>query len=237
MCSQQWTPTRKRTRVTADPMHFYNARKDLGYAVSSKSRGTTSDLSAAASQLQPIMGQMADDIEPGAPGFKAYLQQFNSMSQPIDAATFLQGKNIVNADGNVQRGPLNSLITSIQKQQNLPGARTADGVTPEQVQALTDARDTMNMIARTDLGRSRGSGTVQNLYNASKINTLMSGAGGAVANLVAGGGGLAFGGGAEGGMAAIASRGVQTIYQNQLAAARSAAEGALVNKLMLRPGS
>ena len=223
--------------TVADPEHFYNARKDLGYAVSSKARGTTSDLSAAASQLTPIMGTMADNIETGAPGFKDYLQQFNSMSQPIDAATFLQGKSIVNPDGNVQRGPLNNLITSIQKQQNLPGARTADGVTPEQVQALTNARDTMNMIQRKNLGRSAGSNTAQNLYNASKVNSLMSGAGGAVANLVAGGGGAALGGGMEGGMAALASRGVQTLYQSQLAATRAAAESQLVNKLMLRPGS
>lgn len=232
---QKVAPIQEDGTAPADPAQLYNVRKYLGDMVAPRAAGTANDGQAAAAQLLSLKPTLDSTIEQGAPGFQNYIQQFEQMSRPINAMQFLQSKNIVNADGVVQRGKLDSLLNAIQTQQNAPGARLADSVTPEQIQKLTILRDDMNMANRSNLGKSLGSTTAQNLFVAGKTNALMSGAGGHAATLMSSGLGLEQTGSPMGLAAGAVTKAAQMAYQNRLAAAHSAAMGSLVNKL-LNPG-
>ncbi len=227
-----------RTPLT-NPEQLYNVRKYLGDMVAPRAAGTASDGQAAAAQLMSLKPTLDATIEQGAPGFQSYIGQFDQLSRPIDAMRFLQSKKLLNADGVVQRGALDHMLHTIQVQQSAPGYRLADSVTPEQLQGLTALRDDLNMANRSSLGKSLGSNTAQNLFTASKANSLLSGASGGAADYVAGGIGAGLGaataglagtplGFAAGGAAAMA-RGA---YASRLAASRSAAVNALVGKLL-----
>ncbi len=117
--------------------------------------------------------------------------------------------------------------------------RLADSVTPEQLQGLTALRDDLNMANRSSLGKSLGSTTAANLFTTSRVNSLLSGAPGSVADYVAGGLGTGLGaataglaGTPLGFMAQGATAAARGAYVNRLATAREAAVGSLVNKLL-----
>ena len=215
----------------ADPEKLYNLRKYLGDMISPRAAGTANDGQAAATQLMALKPTLDDAIESGAPGFKDYIGQFDQLSRPIDAMRFLQSKNIVNADGVVQRGKLDSMLNAIQAQKNLPGYRLADSVTPEQIEGLTKLRDDMNLANQSNLGKSLGSNTAQNLFVAGKTNALMSGVGGHAANLLASGLGMT-----EAGPVGLVAGGVnrlaQAAYAGRLTATQEAAKQALLKKML-----
>ena len=222
----------------SDPEQLYNVRKYLGDMVAPRAAGTANDGQAAAAQLLSLKPNLDATIEQGAPGFQNYISQYDQLSQPINAMQSLQGKKLLNADGVVQRGPLDSLLHSVQVQQSLPGARAADSITPDQLQNLTALRDDLNMANRSNLGKSLGSNTGQNLFTASKVSSLMSGASGGAADYIAGGIGSGIGAmtaGMEGTPLGFVAGGIshaaRGAYMNRLAAAHGAATNALLNKL------
>ena len=214
------------------PSVLYNVRKSIGYSLSSKARGTTADASAAAAQLHPLMPTIDNVIEQGAPGFKDYMQQYSALSKPIDAMDFLQGQKLLDPAGSVKRGAVDNLLNQIKVQQNAPGFRPADSVTPEQVKALTDLRSSMNLANQRYAGKSGGSNTYQNLVVGGKTNALLSGAGGHVANMAASGIGGVELGGPVGFATTFAGNALRNAYAARTAATIDASKQALLQKLI-----
>jgi hypothetical protein len=76
---------------TINPMALYSVRKDITDAMSGKLSGELSNLRLARGQLADLLPVIDDVIESGAPGYKAYMQQFQKSSSAIDQMRLLQG--------------------------------------------------------------------------------------------------------------------------------------------------
>ena len=224
---------------TALPSDLWNVRKFIGDMVAPRAAGTANDGQAAAAQLIALKPTIDATIEPGAPGFGSYLQQYRQASQPISAMEYLQSKFPTNAQGNVQLGSLDSFVKGINRSQAKSGYSPADDITDEQLQGLTDLRDDLRLAGNVDLGRARGSDTNDRLFTTSKVAGMMQGATPGVAGLLGGAvTGVATGSGLEGGLGAAAGRYVANKLSaaqiNRLAAVKTGAEQTLDN-LLLNP--
>lgn len=74
-----------------NPMALYSIRKDIGLAMQGQLAGEAANLRLAKGELKALMPIIDDVIESGAPGYKAYMQQFEKSSSAIDQMRLLQG--------------------------------------------------------------------------------------------------------------------------------------------------
>ena len=174
------TPGATIEQAVSDPATLYNVRKYIGDIISPKAAGTAQDGRAAAAQLMTLKPVLDDTIESGAPGYKDYIAQYDALSQPIDGMQALQKLNLYDASGNVTLPKIDNAIKSLTAQQNAPGYKLADSITPEQMGQLVALRDNMRQAGQSNLGRSLGSNTFQNFATNSLINAAGSHAGHAV---------------------------------------------------------
>ena len=166
--------------TTADPEHLWNLRQQINASISPKAAGTAQDGRQAAAQLTALKPVLDSTIEPGAPGFTAFMKQYSDLTSPIDGMRWLQkqGIGITDGQGNITLAKLDSTIKNLSRQQGANGVSTADGVTPQQEQALLDLRENLRQAgAATYGGKLPGSDTVRNLGSNGLVN-LLAGQGG-----------------------------------------------------------
>lgn len=162
-----------------DPAALYEIRKDLQLAQmgklqpSSANAPAASTLATARGQLGQVISAVDDQIEQAAPGFKAYLQRYRDLSQPIDQMKVIQeiqrraqltsadvttGQNFI-GNANFSR----ALDAAIQKS----GAK----LTPDQIDRLNAIRTDLQygQAINSPLVKAPGSDTFQNLSIAQAI--------------------------------------------------------------------
>ena len=149
--------------LQTDPEQLYGIRQAINDMISPKAAGTASDGRQAARELMSVKDALDPVIERGAPGFQKYIGDYSSQTAPINGMQYLQGLNLTDANGKVQLGKLNSAINALQKQQAMPGARLADGVTDQQLGQLLKLRSDFQNDSKQNLGRPIGSPTVAKL--------------------------------------------------------------------------
>jgi len=212
--------------LQSDPAQLRGIDLAIGDMISPKAAGTARDGRAAAHELMDVRSILRGDIESGAPGYQDFLASQAAERSAIDGQRFLQARNITDRQGNVNLGTLDSTIKAAERQQRMPGARLADGVTDEQLARLKQLREDYQTDAKQRLGTSIGSPTVQKLG--------VSGAMGAMghpllAGAVGSGGALLAGiNPAVGAMLGVASYGMK----QQSAAAQRMVIDALRDKLL-----
>lgn len=158
--------------LQTDPEQLYGIRQHINDIISPKAAGTASDARAAARELITVKGALDPVIEKGAPGFTDYIKQYEELSKPINGMQALQNMQLTDAQGNIQLGRLNTNINALERQQKQPGARLADSVTDEQLDALKTLRDDFRRDSKSQLGKSLGSNTVQNLGTNQALNVI-----------------------------------------------------------------
>jgi hypothetical protein len=169
-----------------NPASLYEIRKDLQLAQqgklqpSSQNAPNASTLATARGQLGQVVSSLDDSIEQAAPGFKAYLQRYRDLSQPIDQMKVIQeiqrraqltsadvttGQNFI-GNANFSR----ALDAAIQKN----GAK----LTPDQVDRLNAIRTDLKygQAINSPLIKAPGSDTFQNLSIAQAIGAGGTGA-------------------------------------------------------------
>jgi len=149
--------------MQTDPAQLRGVDLAIKDMISPKAASTKQDFRAAAHELMAVRDVLRDNIEQGAPGYKDFLASQAAERSAIDGQRFLQARNITDRNGNVNLGTLDSTIKAAEQQQRLPGARLADGVTDEQLDALRRLRADYQNDAKQRLGTSLGSPTVQKL--------------------------------------------------------------------------
>jgi hypothetical protein len=149
--------------LQTDPEQLYGIRQAINDMISPKAAGTASDGRQAARELMSVKDTLDPVIEEGAPGFQNYINNYSSQTAPINGMQYLQNMNLMDANGKVQLGRLNASIAALQKQQSLPGARLADGVTDQQLSSLLKLRDDFRNDSKQTLGTPIGSPTVAKL--------------------------------------------------------------------------
>jgi hypothetical protein len=228
----QPTPGAMMDQAISDPATLYNVRKYIGDIVSPKAAGTAQDGRAAAAQLLTLKPVLDDTIESGAPGYTAYIKQFDQLSQPINGMQALQALNLTDAQGNITLAKLDNAVKGLTKQQNAPGARNADSVTPEQMGQLTALRDDMRRQGLSSLGKGIGSNTFQNFASNNLLNAMGSRAGHGIGVAASALGGSAILGPAEGGLGAGVSFAASHIAGGINEKAKSMVMQSLTNKLL-----
>lgn len=158
--------------LQTDPEQLYGIRQHINDIISPKAAGTASDARAAARELITVKSALDPVIEKGAPGFTDYIKQYEELSRPINGMQALQNMQLTDAQGNIQLGRLNTNINALERQQKMPGARLADSVTDEQLDALKTLRDDFRRDSKSQLGKSLGSNTVQNLGTNQALNVI-----------------------------------------------------------------
>lgn len=219
-----------------DPETLYNsARKGIDDLIGGKDL-TKGYGAQAARELLSVKDKLDDVIDKSAPGFKQYLQDYATSSQPITSMKFLQGQNLTDSKGNITLGKVQSALRRLQDQQNAPGVKAGKAVTDTQVAGLESLRDDLLRAQNISLGRAVGSNTVQNamaqqrLGLARHIDPELTGKG--VGSVVGGGLGSIFGPAGAGGGAAVGASLGGTL--GRLAGARSAAKNALMQSEVQR---
>lgn len=149
-----------------DPEQIYGIRKAIGDMLSPLSKGTEANKQLASSELQDVRSVMDPVIEDGAPGFKDYLKTFRDLSKPVNEQQFLQNANIYDTKGNVNLGPIDRLIKSVQKLQVAPGTNNAKSIAPQTMDQLQAIRSDLLRQQGSLLGKAKGSDTFQNLATA-----------------------------------------------------------------------
>ncbi len=179
--------------LESDAGQLYGVRKAINDALAAKGTQEGSDAAAATRQMVQVKNTLDGVIESGSPGFGDYIKTYSDMSRPIDEMRYLQGRNLTNSRGELQLSNLDSTIKAIQSQQNLPGARQADSVSPEKLAQLQALRTDMARQTSLDATKPLGSNTTQTLAT----NALTQSMAGGMAS-----------GGLAGGLAGAAALGV-----------------------------
>jgi hypothetical protein len=109
----------------------------------------------ASRELLRVKEVLDKQLEKSAPGFQGYLDKFKQASAPIDAMQSVQSRLYSAVDpvsGEVDPGKLVNAINSVKTEQMKPGARAADKVPQDTLDALTElARHLQNKNDLTGL--------------------------------------------------------------------------------------
>lgn len=168
--------------VQADPNFLYQSvRKEIGDMLDQRMANANPAGLQASRELLAVRDELDNAIDGAAPGFKQYLSDYASSSQPIDAMTHLQGLNLTDANGNITLAKVQNALNGISKQQAKPGVNNAKSVSRQQIDDLTSLRDDLLRQSNLGKGRTVGSATAQNL---AFQNVLANALPGKVANLV-----------------------------------------------------
>lgn len=128
--------------VMNDPETLYNSvRKAIDDMTDTKMNQADQKGVMATKQLLLVKKSLDDVIEQGAPGFKKYLSDFSEASGPINSMESAQSRlySAVNpATGEIAPAKLVNAINSIKAEQMKAGAKAADSVPKETIDALTE---------------------------------------------------------------------------------------------------
>lgn len=159
---------------TIDAQDLYTVRKEIGNYVQQAAKESGSwDKRLSAGLSGQVQSAIDDAIEGAAPGFKAYLQRYRDMSQPIDQMKVLQEiqrrSQLTSADVTTGQNFLGNssfsraLDSAIQKS----GAK----LTPDQIERMQAIRTDLQagQAINSPLVKAPGSDTFQNLSIAQAI--------------------------------------------------------------------
>lgn len=161
-----------------DPRALYAARKDIGFAMDGKLSGDRADFSLARKQLVSIKDAIDAQLEQSSSGFGAYLDQYKSLSKPINQMEI--GQDIVQRTQLAAPDINGSPILSQAKYKNVVGNNQADLhkiFTPDQMQDLNNVGSDLNRAATINNAaiKPTGSDTLQNLTTAHLIGKALGG--------------------------------------------------------------
>lgn len=159
--------------LQTDPEMLYGARKAIDDTLSREAAKSEPMNVRVASNLQDVKSALDKAIEPAAPGFGQYLQNFAEASKPIDKMEMLQGfqpKLTNGADRNMTFGKFDAMMKNIVQQRTSRGNNPAKSIDPQTMDALFNLHADLKRAAHTDsLAAVKGSDTSQMLDYGKKI--------------------------------------------------------------------
>lgn len=224
-------------QLETDPEMLYGVRRAINTAISARAGSELSVSRQAAGELRNnVLPTLDNLIEQGAPGYKAYMNEYANLSQPIDAMRWLQNRRLTDARGNVSLPQVNNTIQALERERAKPGAQRADALNDDQVNQLRVLRDDLRRSANSSRGKALGSDTVQNLASSKAFNAL-TGPATKLAGRVAG----AVGGGVIGGpvgavAGALGEHGAESVISSVGAESERKVRQAVIDRLLDRNG-
>lgn len=170
----------KPTNLDAETL-YNSVRKGIGDMIDSKMTTANPAGIQASRELLQVRDALDNQIEQAAPGFKQYLSDYSSSSQPIEAMQHLQGMNLTDANGNITLAKIQSALSGLKKSAAKPGVNAAQSVSQPQIDTLTSIRDDLLRAGNSSLGKSAGSSTAQNFATQQMVRAALPGKLGAFA--------------------------------------------------------
>jgi hypothetical protein len=199
-----------------------------------------------AKALQATKDKLLNVMEKLSPDYATARTTYAEMSRPINQMEVLQGLNLTDQMGNITLQKVQTAINGIQKQMAKPGVSAPKSLESHQLGTLSAIRDDLLRSKSTEIGRSMGSNTAQNLAMQSMMSQAIPGRLGAMAaSAPAGSLGTALGGGlgfmVGGPMGAAAGGAIGgslgRTASSAINANNEAIQGALVKMLLNEGGS
>ena len=165
--------------LETDPEMLYGARKQISYLMSKTGQRANPAYGepTVVRQLQGVKDALDSVIEPAAPGYQKYLDNYSTASKPIDAQEYLQSKRagLLGVDGTMQLSRVHSLMKGIGDQMALPGPNAAKSISDDDVDKLFNLRADLLRQNNRNLQRAAGSDTQANQTVAAEMgmNALM----------------------------------------------------------------
>ena len=128
----------------------------------------------ASNAVMSMRDKLADELEKVAPSYGSARAVYSEMSKPINAMEALQGLNLTDVNGNITLAKVSNAIDKIERESIKPGANNFKAITDEQLNVLRSIKADLARQSNTQLGRSAGSNTFQNLAT----NNILESAGG-----------------------------------------------------------
>lgn len=174
---------RKSIETETDPRRLYEIRKDIGDAMSGKYGGEKSSYKLARKELIALRDTIDDSIEGVAPGFKAYLERYKTLSKPInqkEALQELQNRSALAApDITTGRDFLSQAKYTRNLDNMLRDPEITRSLTADQIQKAKAVAADLDLAAsiNSPLIRAPGSDTFQNLSLANVVANAKGSAG------------------------------------------------------------
>ena len=153
-----------------DPQMLYGARRHISHLLSragQKANPAYAD-DAVMSELIAMRDSIDRAIEPGAPGFKAWVTEHANKMRDVDRMTLLQSmrSKIIGADGEIQGSRLVTQLKALRTMMARGGANPAHSLTQEDLEMLRDLHTDLLREGNRKLAMPLGSNTRQNLNTA-----------------------------------------------------------------------
>ena len=165
-----------------DPEQLYGARKNIAFLMSKAGRAANPGYtdSTVMRQLSQAKDALDEVIEPGAPGYQKYLDNYAAASKPIDVQELLQSyrPNLLDASGNMQLSRVNTMMKSIGQRMASDGVNPAKSLDDNTVEQLFNLRSDLLRQNNRNLARPAGSDTQNNqtVANEMGLNAVTAGA-------------------------------------------------------------
>jgi hypothetical protein len=230
--------------LESDPEVLYQSvRKQIGDLLDKSADSSAGQ--QASRELMQVKGALDTAITKAVPGFDQYLSQYSDAARPITAMKYLQGLNLTDAQGNITLAKAQNALRTIEKGLQADGINGAKSLDASHINNLASIRDDLLRQANSDLGRSRGSPTAQNIatqnilqsllpgrvgHFVSKVDPTLTGAaiGGSLGSMVGGEHGV-LGAGMGANVGAYAGHVFQDVMGSKNAAVQSKLESLLIN--------
>lgn len=160
------------------PMELYEVRKDLTSAMQGKYNQEVPSLRLAKGQLADVVREVDAVIEASAPGFRAYMDKFSKMSQPIDQMRVLQEieRRVTTGQPNLMTGEPVIAAGSLRRQLATRVDEIGAELSPAAQRKLDNIVDEINrgMAATAPGVKPPGSNTFQNMSMGNLIGRVFS---------------------------------------------------------------
>lgn len=155
-----------------DVEQLYGIRKAIGDMLSPMAPSDQKGSQLATAELMKVKGEIDKAIETAAPGFKGYLKTFADLSKPVDEQEFLQSLRLTDKNQNLTLARVQNGLDRIDAMRRKSGANPAKSISDDTLTQLRSVRDDLKRAGNIDLGKARGSDTVQNLATHELSNKL-----------------------------------------------------------------
>lgn len=148
-----------------DPEMLYGARRQISYMLSRAGRQANPAYGSddVMRELIGVRDQIDAAIEPGAPGFKAWVTEHAAKMRDVDRMDVLQAmRQKLFAGGEITQGKLAAALKALRTSMNSSGAHPAHSLTVEDLEMLRDLNKDLLREGNKGLSRPLGSPTSRN---------------------------------------------------------------------------
>jgi transglycosylase-like protein with SLT domain len=147
--------------LKTDPEALYGIRENITDQLAKNGDPQNAGARQVRRQLMAVKGAFDDAIEAAAPGYRQYLDNYSSASQPIEAMEYLQDArpSLTNAQGTMTPAAFDRFMKNTVADRAAGGISPAASLTEDQMDALHNIHSDLKRFQNINLSNPRGSDT------------------------------------------------------------------------------